>query len=256
LDKIMRSRLLGLTLFSVFSVFSGLPAAAALNDAQLGRLVEALRQTAVQTPSSTDLYSDWRVKGSNIPRWSQQCIGREITPQQFAANAATAGGIVRCVLKDRASQEEKTASQDEALLVRRVAAWWLTGEGDRYNDPGTATYTQKVWSAYQRPSNAPISQAPETREPATRNPKEAPKKSTQPGAQPNPQPTSDKVVKVPAGRSTPYDRYMKAGYEASEKREYRVALLFFRRALDERPQDLYAIKAIENTELALNREKK
>ncbi|MEB3295423.1 MAG: hypothetical protein VKJ24_19895 [Synechococcales bacterium] len=234
------------------------PAHAAMSNAQLGRLVEALRQTAVQTPKAADLYSDWRVKGEQIPRWSKQCIGRELTPQQFAANAATAGGIVRCVVKDQVSQEEKVAGEDEALLVRRVAAWWLTGQGDRYNDPGTATYTQKVWSVYQRPGQ--MSQA-SNQQPSGSSPGKEPAKTTAPttpqtGSQPAPAASNDKVVKVGVGRNTPYDRYMKAGYEASDKRDYRMAILFFRRALDERPQDLYAMKAIENTESYLNREKK
>ncbi|HEY9663291.1 MAG TPA: hypothetical protein V6C65_33000, partial [Allocoleopsis sp.] len=44
------------------------------------------------------------------------------------------------------------------------------------------------------------------------------------------------------------DRYMAAGYEATQQRNYETALLYFRRALDERPNDSYAQQAIQNVE--------
>ena len=60
--------------------------------------------------------------------------------------------------------------------------------------------------------------------------------------------TPAKIVPVSAGRSTVYDRYMQVGYQANEKKDYSKALLFFRRALDERPNDNYATTAIQNIE--------
>ena len=41
---------------------------------------------------------------------------------------------------------------------------------------------------------------------------------------------------------------MQAGYQANEKKDSSKALLFLRRALDERPNDNYATTAIQNTE--------
>jgi hypothetical protein len=41
---------------------------------------------------------------------------------------------------------------------------------------------------------------------------------------------------------------MRAGYAAVEQKNYEAALLHFQRALDERPNDTYAQRAIQNVE--------
>ncbi|MBF2026048.1 MAG: ARC6/PARC6 family protein [Oscillatoriales cyanobacterium C42_A2020_001] len=51
--------------------------------------------------------------------------------------------------------------------------------------------------------------------------------------------------------STFYDRYMQAGYTATNRRDHSTALVYFKRALDERPEDTYAIQAIRNVETYL-----
>jgi tetratricopeptide (TPR) repeat protein len=43
-----------------------------------------------------------------------------------------------------------------------------------------------------------------------------------------------------------YDDYMRLGYDATQREEYRTALNFFEQALELRPNDYYAIEAIEN----------
>jgi hypothetical protein len=50
-----------------------------------------------------------------------------------------------------------------------------------------------------------------------------------------------------------YDRHMKAGYDASRKQDYSTALENFQKALKERPNDIYAQQAIQNTETAMSR---
>lgn len=52
-----------------------------------------------------------------------------------------------------------------------------------------------------------------------------------------------------------YDRYMEAGYRATDTGSYYLALIHFHRALKERPNDDYALEAIENiyTYLDLNK---
>lgn len=201
--------------------------AASITEDQVARLVEALRRSGSQTPASAGLYSDWRVKGENIPRWSEKCIGRKLTPQEFASNSATAGGVVSCVIRDELATELQLANGDEALAVRRVAAWWMTGDAKRYNSTGTAAYTESILSLYQQQRTASSAPSSPAQKPASAN-------------------SPDKLVSVPPGRSTPYDRYMEVGYAATRKKDYPTALLFFKRALDERPNDLYATQAIKN----------
>ncbi|MEB3308664.1 MAG: tetratricopeptide repeat protein [Snowella sp.] len=43
-----------------------------------------------------------------------------------------------------------------------------------------------------------------------------------------------------------YDRYMRIGYDATEREDYQTALINFQRALKERPNDYYAIQAVRN----------
>jgi hypothetical protein len=63
------------------------------------------------------------------------------------------------------------------------------------------------------------------------------------------------MAQAPATTSTPvtkgttfYDRYMVAGYEATKRRDHQTALIYFKRALDERPDDTFATQAIRNVE--------
>ena len=63
------------------------------------------------------------------------------------------------------------------------------------------------------------------------------------------------LAQAPATTSTPatksttfYDRYMVAGYEATNRRDHQTALIYFKRALDERPDDTFATQAIRNVE--------
>lgn len=45
-----------------------------------------------------------------------------------------------------------------------------------------------------------------------------------------------------------YDTHMQTGYKATKNQDYQTALINFRRALGERPNDSYAMNAIHNTE--------
>lgn len=66
------------------------------------------------------------------------------------------------------------------------------------------------------------------------------------------------VAAAPSATVTPqsaYDRYMQAGYEATQKKSYKTALESFKKALTERPKDIYAQQAIQNLEIYLAKEK-
>ncbi|MBD2089868.1 hypothetical protein H6F67_08375 [Microcoleus sp. FACHB-1515] len=212
----MRSRFLSL-ITAIGLSLAVLPAQAQVNDRQTNALVEALRQAAPQTGRTDDgLYSEWQVMPGNIGRWSRSCIGRELSPSQFETSPATARSIVACVMRD-VLQAEYRNSDDEAIAVRRAAAWWMTGDSSRYNRPETRDYTNRVLSLYQQQIGTATAQQPST------------------------QSTS-------RSQSTAFDRYMRAGYAATNARDYPTALLYFRRAIDERPNNQYAQQAIQNVE--------
>jgi hypothetical protein len=257
--------------------------------AQASRIAEALKQVSSRT-KQPGYYSSWQVKGDRIPLWSRQCLGREMTPQQFEEDEANAGAVVVCILRDVIKQEIRSAKNNEAVAVQRTAAWWVTGDPNRYNNANVADYTKQVLGAYQTSTGSTIASRP------TPNPAAMPEKlvptqelpvdfqpgkpaiaaapTLQPTAQPKPSPTaSPKPTPKPAEATKPpeaakpidnsnpntplpikpngtnfYDRYMQTGYAASKAKNFEQAIVFFRRALDERPGDSFSQKAIENME--------
>ena len=128
-------------------------AAAQISNAQVARLVEALRQAAPETDQPDDeLYGAWQVKAENIPRWSQQCLGKELTPIQFQDSPVTARSILVCMMRDVLSEQYKASNNDESLAVQRAASWWMTGDPSQYNNGAIATYSQRVLNFYREPN--------------------------------------------------------------------------------------------------------
>lgn len=127
-----------------------LPVHAQVSNIQLPALVEALRLAAPQTGTDDDgLYTDWQIKPDNIPRWSELCIGEEMTPAQFEANEQKAREVLGCVMEDVIKEEYPKSGENEEVAIRRAAAWWMTGDANQYNSGQTAEYTQKVLRFYQ-----------------------------------------------------------------------------------------------------------
>ena len=139
----------GLSILLVSAGLGGLPAWAEISEAQVAALVEALRLAAPVTGIQDDgLYSDWQIQPENIARWSRRCHDRELTPAEFAADPPVARRILVCKLHGVLDEQNLTSHDDETLAVRRTAAWWMTGDPERYNDPATAAYTQRVLEFY------------------------------------------------------------------------------------------------------------
>lgn len=128
------------------------PVSAQMTDAQVDRIVEALRQASKPTKPVSGFYSDWQVKPENIKRWSKECGGKELSPQEFQANTGAARSIVTCVVRDVLKQAAKTIGTNERAAVERVAAWWMTGDTTKFNAPATAPYVQRALRAYQTAS--------------------------------------------------------------------------------------------------------
>ena len=136
-----------------------LPVNAQVSDAQVGALVEALRQAAPQTGTVDDgLYSEWQIKPENIPRWSKQCIGRELTTTQFESSPVTARAILVCVMRDVLREQYSASGNNEFVAVQRAASWWMTGDPNQYNNAPTNSYVQTVLSFYQQQRSNPQAQ--------------------------------------------------------------------------------------------------
>ncbi len=263
------------------------PAQASVTDAQVNNLVEALRDVAKQSTSKPKtLHSDWRISERNIGPWSKQCLQSELSVQEFDRNPETVARIVTCKVKEVLTTEYAAADSDEALALRRFASWWRTGDPNTYSTPETAAYADRILKAYQRRNEGkPFATKPAGSNPGTvtsKPPVEVQPVETQPVEKPvevpievkpvekpvavkpveskpgtskpgDVRPGSTKkqtgpIVSVNAGRITAYDRYMIVAKQAEEQKDYKKALLFFRRAIDERPDDPYATTAIQALE--------
>lgn len=254
---------------------------ASVTDTQVNHLVEALRDVAKQSTSKPKtLHSDWRISERNIGPWSKQCLQTEMTVQEFNRNPDTVAKIVTCKVKEVLTTEYEAADQDEALALRRFASWWRTGDPNTYSTPETSAYADRILKAYQRrnegkpfatkPTDSakpgtvtskPPVEVPTESQPGEAKPVEVPvevkpieskppQKTIKPG---DVRPGGTKkqtgpIVSVNAGRITAYDRYMIVAKQAEEQKDYKKALLFFRRAIDERPDDTYATTAIQALE--------
>ena len=235
--------LLVLPLLAPMSIIS--PAQAQVTSTQVTILVEAFRDIAKQSTSkSKTLYSDWRISERNIGPWSRQCLQRELTPQDFDRDPETVSKVVTCIVNGVFQTEYQTANNDEAFAIRRVSSWWRTGDANTYEIPETVVYADRILKAYQKRNGGKAFAINSGKKSSTSSIVATPvemkveKKSKKPAT----------IVPVSAGRSTVYDRYMQVGYQAKEKKDLSKALLFFRRALDERPNDNYAMTAIQNIE--------
>ena len=141
-------------LLSSLIISLGLPAlpaaAAAVTDAQVSALVEALRQAAPPQTANDGMYSQWQVLPGNISRWAKFCTKQELTPQQFEADATKAKTIVTCIVGDLLRDEYKASGNNETAAIRRAACWWMTGDSAACKSGATATYADKVVSVYQQ----------------------------------------------------------------------------------------------------------
>jgi hypothetical protein len=268
-------------LLVLMSLSAPASAQASVTDAQVNHLVEALRDVAKQSTSKPKtLHSDWRISERNIGPWSKQCLQAELTIQEFDRNPDTVAKIVTCKVKEVLTTEYAAADSDEALALRRFASWWRTGDPNTYSTPETAAYADRILKAYQRrnegkpfatkpadsskpgtvTSEPPVAVQPVETQPVELKPIEVKpvevkpiesKPETKKPLEVRPGSTKKQtgpIVSVNAGRITAYDRYMIVAKQAEEQKDYKKALLFFRRAIDERPDDSYAATAIQALE--------
>jgi len=130
---------------------SGLAAQTTAGTEQVASFVEALRLAAPDTGRDDDgLYSEWQVKPDNITRWSKRCLGDSLSIDAFEADPAQAREVLECKMHEVLTEQLAAAGGDESVAVLRAAAWWMTGDPEQYDRPGTADYTQRVLEAYQR----------------------------------------------------------------------------------------------------------
>ncbi|HIK38142.1 MAG: hypothetical protein NZ901_04275 [Geminocystis sp.] len=118
-------------------------------DVQASRLTEALRKAAPNQRPNDGMYSPWQVLPGIIPSWTKQCLGKEMTPQQFDTDENAARQTVNCIVKRELNNQWKSV-KSEQQAVRNVACWWMTGKYQGCNQGATANYVDIVIKYYQK----------------------------------------------------------------------------------------------------------
>ncbi|WP_013325187.1 hypothetical protein [Gloeothece verrucosa] len=149
--KTIKSLLLGVTLATVG--LSPLPGAAQVKDTQVNALVSALKQAAPPNRPNDGMYSSWQVLPGIIPSWTKQCLGKEMTPQQFETDENAARQVVSCIVARELKTQYKTTN-NETQAVTSVACWWMTGKTTGCNQGNTGTYVNRVVSLYKQQMKA------------------------------------------------------------------------------------------------------
>ena len=95
---------------------------------------------------------------SNIPSWSQDVLGREVSYKEFMANPNLQIQIIDGKLQQML-EEQRAAGYTGADLIRRVASQWYSGQpelldnrrgqGPQGNEPSIYTYTSDILQRYQ-----------------------------------------------------------------------------------------------------------
>ena len=101
-----------------------------------------------------------QIMPGNIPSWSREALGREISPKEFLANPDAQLQIIDHKL-NQYYQAAKTASGgDTDMAVRRVASAWYSGNPDNYNSskpqggyPSIANYTSSILKKFNNALN-------------------------------------------------------------------------------------------------------
>jgi hypothetical protein len=190
----------------ILSIGASTMPAQAQSSSQIAKLVEALRKAAPQTGKADDgLYSDWKIKADNIPRWSRLCTGKTMTVPEFEANPAKAREIVACVMQDTMRDALKATGNNETAAVQQSACWWMTGDPNQCKSGATATYVQKVLGFYQGGGGTPAA-APAPKPAAAPAPKPTPQPSASPTpateTKPTPQPATSPQSQAPKPSSS------------------------------------------------------
>jgi cell wall-associated NlpC family hydrolase len=126
-------------------------------------LMEAIKSqesggNTVAVNGRTGAMGAWQILPSNLPSWSKQCLGRQITASQFMGDPNLQRQIVECKLTEYAQTHAAKANGEEEL-VRRVASTWYSGNGDLWDnarrqgpggsEPSIREYTVSIWQKYQ-----------------------------------------------------------------------------------------------------------
>lgn len=129
------------------------PATAAIESAGSG----GYAAQGPRTKSGDRAYGRYQVMGANVPAWTREAYGRELSPQEFLRDPAAQDAVYAKYFGDAAKR----------YGPQGAAHWWFTGKAPGSGNPSDALgtsaseYEQKFMNALQRGSPMEPPRAPQ-----------------------------------------------------------------------------------------------
>lgn len=106
-----------------------------------------------------------QVMPSNLPKWSMEALGYVVSRKDFLNRPDLQIAIVDYKLNQYWQRSLMASKGNQALAIRRVAAWWYSGKPETYRSnrpqfykghryPSIAAYTQSVLKRYLNLANS------------------------------------------------------------------------------------------------------
>jgi hypothetical protein len=100
-------------------------------------------------PSGSGAMGIGQVMPEDLPHWSQEALGREVSQQEFLSNHDLQVVIIDYKLNQYWQQATLQAHGNEDETVKRVASWWYAGNPNLFTDT-----TPQFWNGDEYPSIA------------------------------------------------------------------------------------------------------
>ena len=90
-----------------------------------------------------------QVMPANVPSWTQQCLGRSLTPDQFRRDVGAQQKTIRCRLAKNLDTARQKYPRDRDAQVRCVAAIWYSGQCALKNSTRPQPYGENVYDSVE-----------------------------------------------------------------------------------------------------------
>jgi hypothetical protein len=88
-----------------------------------------------------------QVMPENVGPWTKQCLGRELSAEEFLASVELQTKTIDCKIAEYHAEAIKKAGGDEKVAAKRVAAQWYSGDPEKY-----ASTAPQSWAGDEYPS--------------------------------------------------------------------------------------------------------
>ncbi|MGI0487043.1 hypothetical protein ACN4EK_16505 [Pantanalinema rosaneae CENA516] len=117
----------------------------------------------LQNPSGSGALGLGQVMPEQLAKWSLEAVGREVSPQEFLNSPGLQIMVIDHKLTEYWQQAIVQANGNQSEAIRRVAAWWYSGNPDKFTDttpqswnddayPSIATYANQILERFNQQS--------------------------------------------------------------------------------------------------------